>query len=114
MWTAVRYDRRNLHLQQPRRGGIRPRYGGTANGGFLRKGDWVEVRAKDGRLRGWVCGLPTGRTPRVGVADADGKRIGQFARGRVRLLARAGGFTWKEGSGVFSPGLKAGVSTPRM
>ncbi|AEJ40408.1 hypothetical protein TPY_2242 [Sulfobacillus acidophilus TPY] len=32
----------------------------------------------------------------MGVADADGKRVGQFPPGKVRLLARYGGFSWKE------------------
>ncbi|MCW3136746.1 MAG: ATP-binding protein [Canidatus Methanoxibalbensis ujae] len=34
--------------------------------------------------RGWVCGLP-GKKKVVGVMDAFGKRIGQFAVNRVRL-----------------------------
>ena len=103
VWMALRFARRNLHLRQFRQGGIRPRYGGTTNGGVLRKGDWVEVVTKGGTPRGWVCGLPTETTKAVGVANADGKRIGQFPPGRVKLLSRAGGFTWKERTGAASP-----------
>ena len=44
--------------------------------------------------RGWVCGLPTERTKLVGVMDAFGKRIGQFAVNRVRLLCRRTGVMW--------------------
>ena len=40
--------------------------------------------------RGWVCGLP-GKRKVIGVMDAFGKRIGQFASGKVRLLCRRTG-----------------------
>ncbi|MDA8336073.1 MAG: RRXRR domain-containing protein [Peptococcaceae bacterium] len=103
VWTALRFVRRSIHRQNPQRGGVRPRYGGTCNGGLLRKGDWVEAE-KAGRVcRGWVCGLPTAVTKLVGVADAAGKRIGQFSPAKVSLLARAGGFSWKEVEAAFLP-----------
>ena len=72
IFTAVRFVRRQLHKQQPQKGGIRRRYGGTSNGTFFRKGDWVEVVTKFYRIRGWVCGLPTAATPKVGVAGTGG------------------------------------------
>lgn len=103
VWTALRFARRSLHRQEFQKGGRRPRFGGTTNGTPFRKGDWVEARTKDGRLRGWVCGLPTGRTPLVAVADANGKRVGKWRQSDVRLLARAGGFTWKEGAAFLPP-----------
>ena len=93
--TALRSHRRSLHKQNPQKGGVRPPYGGTSNGTFFRKGDWVEVTTKSGRLRGWVCGLPTRITRVVAVAGADGRRLRQFGLKQVRLLARAGGFTWR-------------------
>ena len=95
VWTALRFARRSLHRQAFQKGGIRPRFGGTTNGGLFRKGDWVEVSTRKGAVRGWVCGLPTDRTRVVGVAGSNGKRIGQFVVSKVQLLARAGGFTWK-------------------
>ena len=95
VFTALRFSRRSLHRQNPQQGGVRPRFGGTANGTFYRKGDWVEVTTLGGRLRGWVCGLPTKTTPKIGVAEADGKRIAQFGPRHVHLLARTGGFTWR-------------------
>lgn len=61
-------------------------FGGTANGGFYRKGDYVEVEKGGKVYRGWVCGLPTEKTPLVGVMDARRKRIGQFSPAKVRLL----------------------------
>jgi hypothetical protein len=100
VWTALRFARRSLHRQEFQKGGRRPRFGGTTNGTFFRKGDWVEVSTRKGAIRGWVCGLPTDRTPLVAVADANGKRAGKWRQSDVRLLARASGFTWKEGSGI--------------
>jgi hypothetical protein len=98
VWRRLRHARRSLHRQNPGKGGIRPRFGGTANGGFFRKGGRVEAEKAGTTYRNWVCGLPTETTKAVGVADADEKRIGQFSPGKVRLLARSTGFSWKEGA----------------
>ena len=103
VFTALRHHRRSLHRQNPQKGGARPPYGGTSNGTFFRKGDWVAVTTRSGRLRGWVCGLPTPTTRAVAVADADGVRIRQFSPRQVRLLARASGFTRKNGRTPFLP-----------
>ena len=92
--TALRAHRRSLHRQNPQKGGTRPPYGGTSNGMAFRKGDWVEVATQSGKIRGWVVGLPTPRTPKVGIAGSDGKRIDRFVPRRMQLLARAGGFVW--------------------
>ena len=96
VFTALRFVRRSLHRQEFQKGGVRPRFGGTANGTFFRKGDWVEVETHSSRLRGWVCGLPTPITKAVAVAGTDGRRIRQFSPRQVHLLARAGGFTWRK------------------
>ncbi|MDI6710481.1 MAG: RRXRR domain-containing protein [Bacillota bacterium] len=103
VWHRLRYARRSLHRQHFQKGGIRPRFGGTANGGFLRKGDWVEAEKAGKTYCGWVYGLPTEITKLVGVADANGKRIGQFSPKKVRLLARSTGFSWKEVKPAFLP-----------
>lgn len=100
VWRRQEFARRSLFRQNPQQGGGRPRFGGTANGSFLRKGDWVEVSTPGGVFRGWVCGLPTVVTPKVGVQDADGHRISQFSPRAVRLLTRSGGFSWKEGAAL--------------
>ena len=90
------FARRSLHRQNYQRGGIRPLFGGTANGGFFRKGDYVEAE-KGGKIyRGWVCGLPTEKTPLVGIMDARRKRIGQFTMSKVRLLRRSGNILWEK------------------
>lgn len=103
VFTALRFSRRSLHRQEFQKGGIRPRFGGTTNGTFFRKGDWVEVSTRRGTLRGWVCGLPTATTRVIGVAGADRKRIRQFGLRQVRLLARAGGFAWRKRESAISP-----------
>lgn len=96
VYRRPEFARRSLHRQNPQEGGVRVRFGGTANGGFLRKGDYVEAE-KAGRVyRGWVCGLPTGRIPLVGVMDARRKRIGQFTPSKVRLLQRSGNILWEK------------------
>ncbi|MFZ5590941.1 MAG: hypothetical protein ACOY81_03930, partial [Bacillota bacterium] len=96
VWRRLQYARRSLYRQQFQKGGKRPRFGGTANGSFFRKGDWVEAEKAGKVYRGWVCGLPTETTKAVGVADAEGRRIGQFTPRKVRLLARSTGFSWKK------------------
>jgi len=93
-WQRPELVRRSLHRDRFQKGGIRHRFGGTSNGGFLRKGDYVEAEKAGKVYRGWVCGLPTERTKVVGVMDAFGKRIGQFAVKNVRLLCRRTGVMW--------------------
>ncbi|BAF58344.1 hypothetical protein PTH_0163 [Pelotomaculum thermopropionicum SI] len=94
VWRKLQYARRSLHRQHFQKGSKRPLFGGASNGTFFRKGDWVEAEKAGVKYRGWVCGLPTETTKLVGVADADGKRIGQFSPKKVRLLARSTGFSW--------------------
>ncbi|SHF67854.1 RRXRR protein [Desulforamulus putei DSM 12395] len=96
VWRRLQYARRSLHRQNPQKGGIRPRFGGTANGSFFRKGDWVEAEKAGKTYRGWVCGLPTDKSKVLGIADADGKRIGHFSLKKAKLLSRSTGFSWKE------------------
>jgi hypothetical protein len=95
VWRRLQYARRSLHRQNFQKGGRRPRFGGTANGGYFRKGDWVEAEKAGVKYRGWIDGLPTETTKMVGIENADGKRIGQFTPGKVKLLARSTGFSWK-------------------
>ena len=92
-WQRPELVRRSLHRDNFQKGGVRPRFGGTSNGSFLRKGDYVEAEKAGKVYRGWVCGLP-GKKKVIGVMDAFGKRIGQFALGKVRLLCRRTGVMW--------------------
>jgi hypothetical protein len=96
-WVLRRpeFARRSLHRQNFRKGGVRPLFGGTCRGGLFRKGDYVEAKKAGQVWRGWVEGLPTGRTPLVGVIDARGRRIWQFLPGQVRLLGRGHNLLWE-------------------
>lgn len=99
VWRRFEFARRALHRQTFQKGGIRPRFGGTTNGGFWRKGDYVEAAMAGRVYRGWICGLPTLTTPKVGVQTAEGRRIGQFSPRKVRLLARSRGLSWQVNAG---------------
>jgi hypothetical protein len=90
-WQRPEFARRPLHRQQHQKGHLRPKFGGTKNGGHFRKGDYVEAEKEGKTYRGWVCGLPTQKTNKIGVMDAFGKRIGQFTPRTVRLLCRSTG-----------------------
>jgi hypothetical protein len=94
-WQRPEVGRRPLHRQHHQKGQLRPRFGGTTNGGYLRKGDYVEAEKAGKTYRGWVCGLPTENTTLIGVMDALGKRIGQFTRNKVWLLCRNTGILWR-------------------
>lgn len=82
--------RRALHDQNPVKGGLRERFGGTTTPWGLRKGDLVEA-TKAGRI---VCGYVSGythtpKTRAISIANAQWQRLGQFAVSKVRLLARS-------------------------
>lgn len=96
VYRRLEFVRRSLHRQNFQKGGVRPRFGGTCNDGYFRKGDYVETEMAGRICRGWVCGLPTEKTPKVGVMDAWGKRISQFTPSKVRLLKRSGNILWKK------------------
>lgn len=90
------FTRRSLHRQNFQKNGIRPKFGGTTNGGYFRKGDYVEAEKAGKVYHGWVCGLPTEKTLLVGVMDARRKRIGQFTLSKVRMLSRSGNILWEK------------------
>lgn len=89
------FARRSLHRQNFQKGGVRPKFGGTTNGGYFRKGDYVEAEKAGKTYYGWVCGLPTEKTPLVGIMNARRKRIGQFTPSKVCLLKRSGNILWE-------------------
>lgn len=95
VYRRPEFARRSLHRQNFQKGGVRLRFGGTCNGGYFRKGDYVEAKMAGKIYRGWVCGLPTEKTPKVGVQDARGNRIGQFVPSKVHLLQRSGNILWE-------------------
>jgi len=95
-WQRPEFSRRALYRQHHQKGGIRPPFGGTTNGGFLRKGDYVFVEKTDKTYVGWVCGLPTERTPLVGVSDSQAKRTGQFTIKKTKLIRESTGLLWSQ------------------
>ena len=95
VWRRLEFARRSLHRQNYQKGGIRPRFGGTTNGDYLRKGDLVYARQGNKTFKGWVCGLPTEKTDVIAIQDATGKRLAQCSPDKVRLLRRSAGVTWE-------------------
>ena len=84
-----KYSRRKLHLEQPSKGGIRRRQGGTTTPFVFRKGDYVEAVKGRRKVRGWVSGYTKNL---ISVSDFDWKRLDQFVISKVRLLERNTGF----------------------
>ena len=82
--------RRALHVQNPAKGGVRKRHGGTLTPYGVRKGDLVEAVKAGRTVRGYVSGYT--RTPKsqvISVTDAHWHRLGQFVVSQVRLLTRS-------------------------
>jgi hypothetical protein len=95
VWRRLEFARRSLHRQNFISGGIRPNFGGTTNGTFFRKGDYVEAKQGTKTFRGWVCGLPTAKTKSVAVCASEGNRIAQCSISKVRLLRRNTSVSWQ-------------------
>lgn len=89
--TRPKYSRRVLHLEQPSKGGIRRKYGGsTTDWTNIRKGDFIEAIQGKKIFRGWISGFIDDKRI-ISVSDFDWKRIGQFGESNVRLLDRNSG-----------------------
>ncbi|NJN29615.1 MAG: hypothetical protein HC824_03520 [Synechococcales cyanobacterium RM1_1_8] len=82
-------SRRQLHLAQPVKGGVRRKYGGTItrhNG--LRKGDFVRAVKAGKEFFGWVSG---DTKTQVSISDSNWRRLGQFTASKVELIHRSTG-----------------------
>lgn len=80
-------SRRQLHLAQPAKGGVRRKYGGTINRhNGLRKGDLVKAVKAGKEFFGWVSG---DTKTQVSLSDANWKRIGYFSASKVKLIQRS-------------------------
>jgi hypothetical protein len=95
VFRRFEFVRRSLHRQNFKRGGVRQNFGGTTNGTYFRKGDYVEAVFGKKTFRGWVCGLPTEKTKLVAVCNAEGKRLGQCSQALVKMLRRSTGMSWQ-------------------
>jgi hypothetical protein len=80
--------RRKLHVENPAKGGIRKRHGGTTTPYGLRKGDYVDAEKAGRTVRGYVSGFSDANGV-VSLADAAWRRIGQLSVSKVRLLSRS-------------------------
>jgi hypothetical protein len=78
--------RRQLHLLQPAKGGKRRSYGGTVTRHGFRKGDFVQAEMAGRSYVGWVSG---DTVRQISVSDINWKRLGQFAKSKVKLLRRS-------------------------
>ena len=79
-------SRRQLHLMQSAKGGLRRKYGGTTTRHGFRKGDYVETECKGIQYRGWVSG---DTKTQISVSDFDWKRLGRFSIKKTQLLKRS-------------------------
>lgn len=88
--TRPAYFRRALHFDNPSKGGIRKRKGGTVTPFGYRAGDYVEGTKAKSIYRGWVGGFTdSAKTKNLSIYDANWKRIGQFSLSKVKLLRRS-------------------------
>ena len=88
--TRPAYFRRALHFDNPSKGGIRKRKGGTVTPFGYRAGDYVEAQKAGVIYRGWIGGFTnTEKSKKVSVYDPNWKRVGQFSLSKVKLLRRS-------------------------
>lgn len=79
------YNRRQLHLLVPAKGGQRRAYGGsTSKYSTLRKGDLI----KYGSVAGYCSGF-TGNS--ISLSDVNWKRLGKYSSKKVELIRRSNG-----------------------
>ena len=89
--TRPQLYRRQLHFENPSKGGIRKRKGGTVTPFGFRSGDYVEGTKAGKVARGWIGGYTNSKTKAVSIYDANWKRIGQFSPNKTKLLKRSTG-----------------------
>lgn len=78
------YNRRQLHLMVPAKGGIRRKYGGSTTPFNVRKGDLIRYQNVVGYCSGY-----TGNS--VSLSDSAWKRLGKFSSKKVELIRRSTG-----------------------
>ena len=80
--------RRQLHFENPLKGGIRKRKGGTVTPFGFRSGDYVRAEKAGKVYQGWIGGY-TEKAKAVSLYDHNWHRIGKFTASKVRLLQRS-------------------------
>ncbi|MCY7322823.1 MAG: RRXRR domain-containing protein [Phormidesmis sp. CAN_BIN36] len=90
--TRPHLYRRQLHFENPDKGGMRKRKGGTVTPFGFRSGDWVKAEKAGQTVLGWIGGFTdTAKTRNVSVYDHNWKRLGQYSLSKVQLLQRSTG-----------------------
>jgi hypothetical protein len=80
--------RRQLHFENPLKGGLRKRKGGTVTPFGFRSGDLVEGVKAGQSFKGWMGGWSEANKV-VSLYTHEWKRIGQFSLSKVKLLKRS-------------------------
>lgn len=86
--TRPNLFRRQLHFENPLKGGVRKRKGGTVTLWGLRSGDFVEAVKGKTTARGWIGGYSEVNKV-VSLYNHNWVRIGQFSIGKVKLIKRS-------------------------
>jgi hypothetical protein len=79
------YSKRKLHLENPTKGGVRRKYGGTTTLFGFRKGDFVEAMKSGKIISGWVSGSHLSKNI-ISVSNFEWKRLGYFTLKKTRLI----------------------------
>jgi hypothetical protein len=90
--TRPNLYRRQLHFENPDKGGTRKRKGGTITPFGFRSGDFVRAEKAGQVALGWIGGFTdTAKSQKVSVYDHNWKRLGQYTLSKVELLQRSSG-----------------------
>lgn len=88
--TRPNLFRRQLHFENPIKGGSRKRKGGTITPFGFRSGDFVSAEKAGISYKGWIGGFTeTDKSKNVSVYDHNWHRIGQFSPNKVHLIKRS-------------------------
>jgi hypothetical protein len=80
--------RRQLHFENPLKGGERKRKGGTVTPWDFRSGDFVKGIKAGKTYRGWIGGFSEVNKV-ISLYDHNWRRIGQFSVSKVQLIKRS-------------------------
>ncbi|MDJ0594584.1 MAG: RRXRR domain-containing protein [Pleurocapsa sp. MO_226.B13] len=82
--------RRQLHFENPSKGGNRKRKGGTVTPFGFRSGDLVQANKGKKTVKGYIGGYSEANKV-VSIYDVNWKRLAQFSVSKTRLLRRSNG-----------------------
>lgn len=88
--TRPQLYRRQLHFENPGKGGIRKRKGGTVTPFGFRSGDLVQATKGKLTVKGYIGGYSEVNKV-VSIYNVNWKRLGQFSVSKTNLLRRSNG-----------------------